>query len=168
MATRVALQDVVEALELAHEEASSHVHATTGRVVTISHETMQLAEGGETSGLPEWQKDELATALDVLESDSWLKLPSKFDLREWGIMDEFARGLPDDRARGELLDAIRGRGAFRNFEATIRRLGIEDAWYAHKARTIERIAREWISEHGLAIEDTARPDVAVERRPGGN
>nr|MBK7066706.1 hypothetical protein [Deltaproteobacteria bacterium] len=50
-----------------------------------------------------------------------------------------------------MADAIRGRGAFRSFKATIRRLGHEDAWYAYKAASFDHIAREWLTENGFEL-----------------
>jgi hypothetical protein len=48
------------------------------------------------------------------------QLPDRFDIHEWSIMEEFARGQDNDRIRQELLDAIHGAGAFRMFRSLIR------------------------------------------------
>lgn len=159
MSTKVSVPDVIEAIEFATEETSSYVHRSTGRVVTISHEDMRFAEdrGDDTSDLPDWRKKTVAEALDVLaSSEQWLPLPDEFEIHEWKIMDDFVRTVADPSDHDELADAIRGRGAFRQFKGTIRRLGIEDAWYAYKARALVHIAREWLTEHGF--EPGARDD----------
>jgi hypothetical protein len=163
MSTKVFVPDVLEALELATDETSSYIHEATGRVVTLSHEDLRLAEDleGDTSTLPDWQKNTVAEALDVLASEQWLQLPSKRDLHEWEFMDDFARTVVDPVKRGELTDAIRRRGAFRRFKGTVRRLDLEDAWYAYRASALDRIAREWLAAHGF--EGGAHRPVAAPR-----
>jgi hypothetical protein len=64
-------------------------------------------------------------------------------------VDQFTRAQESERMREELLDAIHGAGAFRMFRSTIRRLGIEKAWYRFRDQAIEEIAREWLEEHNL-------------------
>lgn len=153
MSTKVSVPDVIDALEFATEETSSYIHRSTGRVVTISHEDMRFAEHreNETADLPDWRKNTVAEALEVLASGEWLPLPSRFDLHEWKLMDDFVGTLVDLSDRDELAEAIRGKGAFRQFKGTIRRLGLEDAWYAFKARALDHTAREWLIEHGFEL-----------------
>jgi len=164
MNPKVFVPDVIEALEFATEETSSYIHRSTGRVVTISDEDMRYAEDRESdrSDLPDWRKNAVAEALEVLASEQqWLPLPSKFDLHEWKLMDDFVRTLEDHGGRDELAYAIRGKGAFRMFKGTIRRLGLEDAWYAYKAASLDHIAREWLTEHGF--EPASQRQVAGKR-----
>jgi hypothetical protein len=47
-----------------------------------------------------------------------------------------------DRECEELLEAIRGRGAFRLFKVTLRRMGAEADWYAFRDNALKEIARE--------------------------
>lgn len=58
---------------------------------------------------------------ELLESESYLALPDSFEIDQWSLTEQCSREHRD-RARQELLDAIRGRGAFRLFKATVRRL----------------------------------------------
>jgi len=74
-------------------------------------------------------------------------------------MDSAAR-CPRQRSVPRLLKRFMARAAFRNFKGTIRRLGIEEAWYAYKQRALEDIAREWLAEHGLEV-DESRPTSGV-------
>ena len=52
---------------------------------------------------------------ELLESESYVALPDSFEIDEWSLMEQFSREHRD-RAREELLDAIRGRDAFRWFK----------------------------------------------------
>lgn len=156
MATKVSLVDVVAALEIAADEMSSFVSKRTGQVVTLSHEAMHLAEEDSKEDLPAWQEKELRLARDVLESKDWLGLPSKFKVHEWEIMNRFGQSLSVPAQREEVLDALHGSGAFRQFKSTIRRLRLEDTWFAFKSSALDEIARSWLSEHGFEINDDAQ------------
>lgn len=144
------LKDIVEALEAAGDEVCSYANRATGEVRTVTDEDLRYAEESDnTNELPEWQRESVVQAREVLDSDDWLPLPSKFDTHEWEIMNTFARSLSDGAQRVEVIDAIHGSGAFRRFKASIRRLGIEQSWFAHRAQALEHIARSWLQEHDL-------------------
>ena len=153
METKVSLLEVVDALEITSDEMSSFVSKRTGQILTLSHETMHLAEEDSKEDLPAWQEEELRLAKDVLESGDWLGLPSKFEIHEWEIMNRFGQSLSVPAQCEEVLDAIHGSGAFRVFKSTIRRLRLEDAWFAFRSSAFEDIARSWLSEHGFEIKD---------------
>ena len=156
MATKVSLYEVVSALEIASDEMSSFVSKRTGKVVMLSHEAMQLAEDDSKEDLSDWQEEELLLAREVLESTDWLELPSKFEVHEWELMNRFGRSLSVPAQCEEVLDAIHGSGAFRAFKSTIRRLRLEDAWFAFRSSAFEDIAKSWLSEHGFEINDDRR------------
>jgi Uncharacterised protein family (UPF0158). len=153
MKTTVSFREVVDALDIASDEMSSYVNRSTGQVTTITHEDLRLAEDDPDADMPDWQRDVVAEARKVLESKDWLELPSKFDLHEWEIMDRFGQSRSKAAERAVIADAIHGNGAFRNFKGAIRRLGIEEAWYAYKQHALEDIAREWLAEHGLQADE---------------
>jgi hypothetical protein len=170
MGTTVLMDDVVEALELVADEMSSYVSSRTGEVITVTHEDLRLAEEDSAPDMPDWQHETVAQARQVLESNEWLELPSKFEIHVWEMMDRFAASLSRESARAELLAAIRGSGAFRNFKDAIRRLGVEQQWFAHKQRALEELAREWLARHGFSPSTkAAQPGVAGDdgRPPSG-
>jgi len=161
MGAKVSIHEVIEALELATDEMSSYVNTSTGQVITVTHDDLRLAEEDVTpSDLPQWQQDAVAEAKAVLESKDWLPLASKFDIHEWEIMNQFGRSLPNPADRDAVFAAIRGSGAFRSFKVTIRRLGVENAWFEYKKRAIEGTARAWLAENGFLVEDAVQPGVA--------
>jgi hypothetical protein len=100
----------------------------------------------------EWQKQEWEIAKLIVSSDRFLKLPSKFDVHEWAIMEEFSHSVESDRTRADLLHAIHGAGAFRNFKYVIRRDGIEAAWHAFRAEALKQIALDWCEENHIVCE----------------
>jgi hypothetical protein len=57
--------------------------------------------------------------------------------------------VADDDQRDELLDAIRGRGAFRRFKDAIHRFGIADEWYRFREEAFEEIAADFLEVNGI-------------------
>ncbi len=152
MAVTVLLKDVVEALEMPMEEFPSFVDLDTGKVETISLDLLREAEEPEEEEPddPEMEEDEeLELAKRIAFSGRFRKLPTQFEIHEWSIMEEFSNEVRSNRMREELLDAIHGRGAFRVFKDTIRRLKIEKDWYAFREQALREIAIGLCEEHDL-------------------
>lgn len=149
MAAVISLREVAEAIELQTDESVSYLDPDTGKIVFVTDEMRSVVEEGKLDNIPQWMREALPEVREALESGRFLTLPSKFDVHEWAIMDRFSRAQENDRVREELLDAIHGPGAFRMFRSTIRRLGIEQAWYQFRDRALEEIAREWLKQHNL-------------------
>lgn len=152
MGTAVSIKEVVDAFETAADEMSSYVNRATGQVVSVTDEVLGLAKEDPDADMASGLSEAIAEARCILGSDEWLELPSKFDLHEWGIMDQFGRSLASESERSAVADAIHGSGAFRNFKVTIRRLGVEAAWFAFKRLALEKIARDWLEQNGLRFD----------------
>jgi len=149
MAAVVSLSEVIEAIESANDESASYLDPDTREIVYVTDEMRRRVENDEIDDAPQWMRDDLPKVRQALESNRFLTLPTKHDVHEWAIMDEFSRGQESGRMREELLEAIHGSGAFRMFKSSIRRLGIEKAWYRFRDEAIKEIAREWLEEHHL-------------------
>jgi len=152
MPVTVRLDDIVEALELLVDESPSYLDLDTGQVVSVSEDLLSEAEepGDEEPDLPDWPKHEWEIAKRIVSTDRFLELPTTFDLHEWGIMLEFSRSVEPDAVREDLLRALHGAGAFRNFKDTIRRHGIESSWYAYRTQALRQIALDWCEENQVA------------------
>lgn len=150
----VHLNDVIDALEMQFDEDLSFFDIDAGQVVTVSEDLLREAEDGgdEQPDLPDWQKDEWEMAKRIVSTDRFKPLPTRFDVHEWGIMQDFASPVESDDIRDELLRAIHGADAFRNFKDTIRRLGIESAWFAFRTDALRQIALDWCEENQIVWE----------------
>src|ERR1019366_7963051 len=118
MPATVRLNDIVDALEMQLDESSSFLDLDTGRVETVSHALLREAEesGNEAPDFPTWQKPEWEMAKRIVSTDRFQELPTNFEVHEWAIMQDFSRSVESDRIREDLLQAIHGSGAFRNFK----------------------------------------------------
>src|SRR6202043_2829457 len=146
------LNEIVDALEMQFDESSSFLDRDSGQVETISHDLLREAEDSdddEEPDLPAWQKQEWEIARQIVSTGRFQKLPTKFDIHEWAIMQDFSRSVQSDRIRKDLLNAIHGAGAFRNFKDTLRRHRIESAWFAFRAEALRQIAIDWCEENHI-------------------
>jgi hypothetical protein len=147
----VQLNDIIEALQMQFDECHSYLDLDTGQVETVSTELLREAEeeSDEEPDLPDGQDDEWEIAKRIVSTDRFIPLPTKFDVHEWAIMEEFSFSIESDSIRNEVSRAIHGAGAFRMFKDTVRRLGIEPAWFAFRADALREIAVEWCEENQI-------------------
>ena len=154
MPATVRLNDIIDALEMQFDESTSFLDRDTGQVETVSDALLQEAEADDNGepDLPEWQKQEWEIAKQIVSTNRFQRLPAKFEVHEWAIMQDFSRSVESDRIREDLLRVIHRAGAFRNFKDTLRRHGIEPAWFAFRAETLRQIALNWCEENHIVWE----------------
>jgi hypothetical protein len=142
---KVKLRDVVDGLEMQADEMSAYLNKRTGEVVPTTSEELEAAEEEEDlDDYPEWQQESILKTKEILESEDWIELPSKFDTDDYAIMEEFCRSVADPEISDRLLSTIRGKGAFGRFRGAVEALGLVQAWYDFRAGELERIAVEWL------------------------
>jgi len=146
----VKLSDIVDEMSVSGDGASSYLNRVTGEIVFVTTDEAEAAEEPEDWDLlPGWQQEVMPKVKEALESADYLKLPGKYEIHEWSIMEQFAHSVDDDEVSDELLTAIHGRGAFRYFKDTVRRLGILQDWYRFKDEAFREIARDWLEAEGI-------------------
>jgi len=140
-----------DALEMQLDEASSFLDLDTGQVETVSHDLLREAEesSDEEPDLPTWQKQEWEIAKRIVSTDRFRELPTKFEVHECAIMQDFSRSVESDGIREDLLRAIHGSGVFRNFKDTLRRHRIESAWFAFRTEALRQIALNWCEDNRI-------------------
>ena len=151
MGTRVKLSEIIGEMELQHEESSLYLNKKTSEVVRVTDEEMRATEEEDSlEEFPEWQREAIKVARDVLEnSENYVGLPSKYEIHEYRIMENFCNSIEDRRISETLWDAIKGRGAFRRFKDSIIRLGVEDRWYKFNEEAFKKIAIEWCEDNNI-------------------
>lgn len=154
MQVRTTLNHIVEGMEFQSDEITAYLHRPTGRVIAISNEMLRAVEAGTDRA--DVEDHELADARGILDdADDYLALPDRYEIDEYRMMERFAEGVADPEVQIELDDALQGRGAFRRFKDTVRRLGVAEEWYVYRARGYEDVARAWCEAHDIMIEPPA-------------
>ena len=167
MTVAVSLRDLVDELQMLPNEGNAYLNKVTGKIITVTEDDIAMVEmdsefeeemeegeddaGGEVSDLETEYYQEVKR---VLASDpDYLKLPSRFDIHEYEIMERFCLSFPDDKASDVLLRKIRGSGAFRRFKDTIYQYGIEDDWFKYRDEAYKEIVIAWLESNDIAYSD---------------
>ncbi len=150
MTLPVSLQAVIDEMDTFGDDFHPYLNQLTGELVTLRDEEIQAVEqGDDLDEDAESEPDEIPTAREVLSSEDYLPLPSKFDIHEWAIMQRFCFAVEDADLRRELQDQIHGAGAFRRFKDTLYRHNLLDEWFAYRQAAFAEIAIEWLEEHHI-------------------
>ncbi|MDQ6596443.1 UPF0158 family protein [Bacillus salipaludis] len=151
MSIQVKLKDIIEEMEIQFEESRSLLNIKTGEFVLVTSEDQRAAEDEKPfDHLPEWEQENRMIAIDVVENfENYLELPTKYEVNEYEIMENFCLTVSDQRKQESLLRAIKGKGAFRRFKDKIIDFEIEDQWYLYRDECFKQIAIEWCKENKI-------------------
>ena len=151
----VSLQSVVNEMDVLSNDVTAYINKKTGELYSVSEEEASIVEQGnqEDEFIPEWQREMLPKVREVLESGDFVVLPDKFEIHEYSIMERFCLSLSDEGLQDELLNAIRGSGAFRRFKDAIYRKDIQDDWYRFRDQALKRIAIDFLESEGIPWQD---------------
>jgi len=144
------------AIALTDHEAENHgschyVDLTEGNITFIQEEYM-LEEEDITpkvlSTYNNWEKDEIITFLehDLIRIEP---LPS---WKSFDIMVNFAESCIESK-RIRLLSALNRQHPFSVFRHTVEESGLLQQWYDFKNEVEMNLARQWLIEEGLTIQN---------------
>ncbi|NHM31989.1 UPF0158 family protein [Neobacillus terrae] len=151
MNIQVKLKDIIEEMEIQFEESRSLLNIKTGEIVLVTSEDLRAAEDEKPfDHLPEWEQENRKTAIDVVENfENYIDLPTKYEVNEYEVMENFCFTVCDQRKQESLLRAIKGKGAFRRFKDKIIDFEMEDQWYSYRDECFKLIAIEWCQENKI-------------------
>lgn len=151
MSARIKLDDLVEALEFCDELSELFVNRNSGELVLLGEEEIMAAEGGDDlEDFPEWQRESIAQANEVLDSDDYIEMDAAHEVDNYELMRDFGNAVDDRAISGQLSAAIRGRGAFRRFSECVEEHELLEQWYAFKRAAYREVAEAWCAEHGFS------------------
>jgi hypothetical protein len=167
MSVAVSLRDLVDELQMLPNEGTAHLNKVTGKVITITEDDVAMAEIDQEieAELEDADEETMGEVLDletqfyqevkkVLAFDAdYLKLPSRFEIHEYEIMERFCLSFPDSKVSDVLLGKIRGSGAFHRFKETIYQYRIENDWFKYRDEAYKEIAIAWLESNGLEYSD---------------
>ncbi|WP_045521193.1 UPF0158 family protein [Neobacillus niacini] len=151
MNIQVKLKDIIEEMEIQIEESRSLLNIKTGEIVLVTSEDLRAVEDEKPfDHLPEWEQENRNIAIDEVENfENYIELPTKYEVNEYEIMENFCLTLSDQRKQESLLRAIKGKGAFRRFKDKIIHFDMEDQWYSYRDERFKQIAIEWCQENKI-------------------
>jgi hypothetical protein len=150
MTLKVDLKDVLEALELRTRECNYFYYKKTGVVFMLMDDELRAGEEDpDLDKFPEWQRENIKAAVDILSTDDYIRLPDDYEIDDYSIMEDFCYSIEDEELSEELFYAIRGSGAFRRFKEKIYQYDLEDDWYDYKDHKYRDIAIKWCEENNI-------------------
>jgi hypothetical protein len=155
MSPIVSLRDVVNEMDTMSEGMRAFINRKTGELFSTTDEYlpgMDDADDEDFADAPDWQKEMLTKAREVVQSEDWLQLPTGFDLDEYRIMRDFAATVANRTLAADLQDTIGGRGTFGRFKGMCERHGILDDYYRFRSNALGRIAADFLDANGIAYD----------------
>ena len=111
MPVPVKLREVAGEMDAVLESWTAYLNRQTGEIYSFPDELEALDEDDldeEDDELDvDFPPEELPKVREILGSEDWLPLPTKFDIHEWNIMRGFCDTVADAGLRDELQEAIR-------------------------------------------------------------
>ena len=137
MKKKVTLKTIIDALEWVDDETSVYYDVQSG-------ETIMWNDNWDNEDL---DPDEVEEGLD---EGKYTSLPDRFEINEYHMMEAFAYDSGDVR----LINAIKGRGAFRRFKEIAEDIGVIKDWYEFRDNCYRSRAEDWCRDHNLEWEES--------------
>jgi hypothetical protein len=147
----VAIDLLAEELEGLPDGGKLYLHRETGEhLLVLDHDLGIIEDGRENEEEFEWpwEGNGLQKLIEIVTTDQWIRLPTKFDIHEWRIMQRFALHVPEPLS-SSLDRAIHRSGAFRAFKSVLHRAGEADAWYEFKHNYLVRMLSDVLESENI-------------------
>jgi hypothetical protein len=154
MSATIKLSDIRAAMEETDDYSEYFLDRRTGEILLLNEDIKYVLDNEEDlADQEDWMQEVIQKFREIEDTDDCLRLPDRFEIHEYRIMEGFIETITDYRIQQELLYAIKGKGAFRNFRDRVRRRGIEQKWYDYRDKEFREIAIHWLEAHNLAYTD---------------
>ena len=151
---KVKLSEIAEAIDFDSEESLSLLNIKTGKVCSFQKEYLSVAEDEEDlSDFVDWEQEEILRAKKYLKKpNDYIGLPSKFDLNEYSIMENFIIEVPSEKQKEVLFNAIKGKGAFAKFRKGVEQFNLLEKWNEYDNNALTEFAKNWCRENEIEYE----------------
>lgn len=133
---KVKLSEVIDALDFTNDEIEYYYNPINGEIF--------MSNIGDYENLNEDELD------DLFEKS--IMLPTRYDINEYEMMEDFAETIEDTRLQNQLYISLNGSGAFRRFKDTCINFDIIDDWYKFRDEKYKEIAINWCKENNIKFE----------------
>ena len=133
----IKLEEVINALESTDDINDYYYNPENNEIF--------MSNIGEYTNLNEDELDELF--------ENSIMLPTRYDIDEYSMMEDFIETIEDEKLYNQLYIAINGPGAFRRFKDTCINFDIIENWYSFRDKKYKEIATEWCQENNIDYEE---------------
>ena len=149
---KVALKTLIENMYADTDSVSAYYCVSRNEFLMIDYQARHWVEDQlEVKDAPEWMREQIlqAKAIEAAYGKDYYLIPDKYEIDEEGMMKRFAHRINDVADSREVMDALKGREAYRLFRKAITDLGLTDQWHWYRNQCYREIAIEWCQQHGL-------------------
>ena len=116
-----------------------------------NEEVLFDSELDTSAELPEEVFNELERAISVVpEADRYLRIPERDSSEAFECMKVFTNTVADNTLRPELLDSLKGTGAFRKFKNALIDFPKErKEWNRYNAKRMRAVVKDWLEDNGI-------------------
>ena len=133
---KVKLSEVIDALDFTNDEIEYYYNPDNGEIF--------MSNIGDFENLNEDELDELF--------EKSIMLPTRYDINEYEMMEDFAETIKDTRLQNQLYISLNGSGAFRRFKDTCINYDIIDDWYKFRDERYKEVAINWCKDNNIEFE----------------
>ncbi len=157
MIAKVNLHDLAQELQIQTDGWKGFLHTPTGEFVGLQDEALSAAEEGTPDeDFADWEQEEIELAKRIIETDEYIALPSKWDIHEHSMMENFCFSIENEKMRDVFFDAISGNGAFRRFRDLAERAGVMKDWYKFRDEAYEEFGKKWCERNEIPYTNEPR------------
>lgn len=155
----VKLSEVVQAIMCGSDMAKTYIDADTGETALITDELTSYVDGDAevNDDVPIWLADEVVKVRRVLDAPNCVLIPDQRSLGGYRMLVDFCHQHISDNDRERVLDAIRGRGAFRIFKSMVYELNLWKVWEQFREDAYTASAIQWLKEKKVPFVDDREP-----------
>ena len=133
---RAKLSEVIDALEFTNDEIEYYYNPDNREIF--------MSNIGEFENLNEDELDELF--------EKSIMLPTRYDINEYEMMEDFAEIIKDTRLQNQLYISLNGSGALRRFKDTCINYDMIDDWYKFRDERYKELAINWCKDNNIEFE----------------
>ncbi len=153
MSLPIKLKDVLDALIYTEDDCTTYINKVTGEIATISDEESNYAHEEIDQTSPEWIIAGRVRVKQVLESEDFLEMPSKFDLHEESMMKNFCNTIEKEDVKNYLLKTLGSSSAAENFSQYVEKFDLHKQWITYRDNSIKDIAIKFLQEKSIPYQD---------------
>ncbi|UPM52922.1 UPF0158 family protein [Gottfriedia acidiceleris] len=155
MTNKAKIKDIIEELEMQMDGYRSFIKIGTGEIFSVAEDDLIDAEDEKVfDDLQDWQIENIEIANEIVENfEDYKELPSKYEINEYKMIEDFCLTIKDEKIQNILLIAIEGKGAFRRFKDAVIKLNVDMDWYSYRDRRYKDLVIAWCQNNDIEYID---------------
>ncbi len=156
MNRKLKISELVDAIDMQSEYSSTYFNKNNLKFLYVNDDVRYEADSDKSlEEVTEWMQEIVEEFRKILDGndENYVSIPDKFELHEYRIMEKFCNTIETEQIANQLIQSIKGKGAFRRFKNTLYKLGLEQRWYEYRDEAFRGKAKDWCEFHEIEFID---------------